>query len=85
MTVAQAGAPRSSRARLLAAVCAALLCLGFIALGTWQLQRLHWKNTLVAQVDQRVHAAPIAAPAPISWSRLPGPAGSSRWPARTRP
>ena len=71
MTVARAGAaPRSSRARLLAAACAALLCLGFIALGTWQLQRLHWKNTLVAQVDQRVHAAPAAAPSPAAWARL---------------
>jgi surfeit locus 1 family protein len=70
MTHAQAAAPRSSRARLLAAACAALLCLGFIALGTWQLQRLHWKNTLVAQVDQRVHAAPAAPPSPAAWARL---------------
>jgi surfeit locus 1 family protein len=70
MTDAQAAAPRSSRARLLAAACAALLCLGFIALGTWQLQRLHWKNTLVAQVDQRAHAAPAAAPSPAAWARL---------------
>lgn len=71
MTLAQAGAaPRSSRARLLAAACAALLCLGFIALGAWQLQRLQWKNALVAQVDQRVHAAPAAAPSPAAWARL---------------
>ncbi|HEU4375975.1 MAG TPA: SURF1 family protein, partial [Telluria sp.] len=40
------------------------------ALGAWQLQRLHWKNTLVAQVDQRVHAAPAAAPPPAAWARL---------------
>lgn len=71
MTVAQAGAaPRSSRARLFAAGCAALLCLGFLALGAWQMQRLHWKNALVAQVDRRVHAAPAAAPLPAAWARL---------------
>lgn len=71
MIDARAGAaPRSSRARLLAAACAALLCLGFIALGAWQLQRLHWKNALVTQVDQRVHAAPAAAPSPAAWARL---------------
>ncbi|HEU4375868.1 MAG TPA: SURF1 family protein [Telluria sp.] len=70
MTEARAAAPRSTRARLLAAACAALLCLGFIALGAWQVQRLHWKNTLVAQVDQRVHAAPAAAPPPAAWPRL---------------
>lgn len=71
MIGAQAGgAPRSSRARLLAAACAALLCLGFIALGAWQLQRLQWKNALVAQVGQRVHAAPATAPSPDAWTRL---------------
>jgi surfeit locus 1 family protein len=65
--------PRRTRpagARLLAAACAALLCAGFVALGTWQLQRLQWKTALIAQVDQRVHAAPAAAPALAEWGRL---------------
>jgi surfeit locus 1 family protein len=61
---------RTARARLLTAACAALLCAGFVALGIWQLQRLHWKTALIAQVDQRVHAAPAAAPAPADWARL---------------
>ena len=30
-----------------------------IGLGTWQVQRLHWKNGLIAQIDARVHATPI--------------------------
>jgi surfeit locus 1 family protein len=63
-------APRSRRARLLAAFGAALLCAGFAALGTWQLQRLQWKLALIAQVDQRVHAAPAVAPSPAAWSGL---------------
>lgn len=29
-----------------------------IALGTWQLQRLHWKNGLIAQIEARVHQEP---------------------------
>lgn len=40
------------------AVIAALL-----GLGTWQVQRRTWKLDLIARVDARVHAAPVAAPA----------------------
>ncbi|MBO0904588.1 SURF1 family protein [Jiella sonneratiae] len=28
------------------------------SLGTWQLQRLHWKEGLIAAIDRRIHAAP---------------------------
>ncbi len=45
-----------------------LFCLaafaGFIALGVWQVQRLGWKEDLIARVDVRVHAAPVTPPAP---------------------
>jgi surfeit locus 1 family protein len=30
-----------------------------LGLGTWQVQRLHWKNGLIAQIEARVHAKPI--------------------------
>jgi surfeit locus 1 family protein len=30
-----------------------------IGLGTWQLQRLQWKNALIAQIEARVHAPPV--------------------------
>lgn len=63
-------APRTARVRLAAAALMALLCAAFLALGTWQVIRLQWKTALIARVDQRVHAAPAAAPAPISWSRV---------------
>ncbi|HEY1229800.1 MAG TPA: SURF1 family cytochrome oxidase biogenesis protein, partial [Ramlibacter sp.] len=36
--------------------------LGFVALGVWQVERLAWKEALVARVDARVHAAPVPAP-----------------------
>jgi surfeit locus 1 family protein len=61
---------RSRRARYSAALCAAVASIGLFALGGWQLQRLQWKNALIAQVDQRVHAAPAAAPAVAAWPRL---------------
>lgn len=45
----------------------AALCLAFIALGIWQVQRLAWKLDLIARVESRVHAAPLAAPARADW------------------
>lgn len=35
------------------------LMLGFLALGIWQIQRLHWKLDLIARVEARVNAPPI--------------------------
>jgi len=61
---------RSSLARWLAATCALLMCLGFIALGTWQLFRLQWKLDLIARVEQRVHAPAVVAPLPAAWPQV---------------
>lgn len=51
----------------------ALIVLGtivFLSLGTWQLQRRSWKLDLIAQVEQKLATAPIAAPAPAQWPAL---------------
>lgn len=45
---------------------AAFLFAGLLALGVWQLQRLAWKQDLIARVEQRLSAAPVAAPSPLS-------------------
>ncbi|WP_426196416.1 SURF1 family protein [Massilia sp. DWR3-1-1] len=63
-------APRSSRARWLAATAALLMCLGFVALGTWQIYRLQWKLALIERVEQRVHATPAAAPPSAAWAAV---------------
>lgn len=34
-----------------------------LSLGFWQLRRLEWKLDLIAQVDARIHNAPVAVPA----------------------
>jgi surfeit locus 1 family protein len=41
-----------------------------IGLGTWQLERTAWKEGLVAALDQRLTAPPIALPAREHWARL---------------
>jgi surfeit locus 1 family protein len=42
----------------------------FIALGSWQVQRLAWKESLIARVDQHRHAKPKPAPGADTWSQL---------------
>ena len=44
--------------------------LGFTALGVWQLERRAWKLDLIARVDARLVAAPVAAPGPDTWPAL---------------
>ncbi len=61
---------RSTAVLLALGVCAALLFAGFMALGTWQLYRLQWKLALIERVDQRAHAAPVAAPGPDRWQQV---------------
>ena len=49
---------------------AALATLLFLGLGIWQVQRLGWKLDLIARVDARVAADPMAAPGPDMWPTL---------------
>lgn len=42
----------------------------FVALGIWQVQRRAWKHALVAAVDARIHAAPVAPPGPADWGPI---------------
>jgi surfeit locus 1 family protein len=49
-----------------AVVAFAILC----GLGTWQVQRLHWKTALIERVSAGLKAAPLPAPAPEAWPTL---------------
>lgn len=42
---------------------------GFILLGAWQIERRTWKLDLIARVDSRVHAPPVAIPS-SSWPSI---------------
>jgi surfeit locus 1 family protein len=48
----------------------ALGAAGLVSLGVWQLERREWKLALIERVEQRVHAAPVAAPPPSEWPAL---------------
>jgi surfeit locus 1 family protein len=41
-----------------------------IALGTWQVERMSWKEALIATVTERFGAPPIRLPPPTEWARL---------------
>jgi surfeit locus 1 family protein len=62
--------PRSFGALAALLVAAVLAVVGFAALGVWQVQRLSWKQALIARVDRRVNAAPVVAPGPAAWASL---------------
>jgi surfeit locus 1 family protein len=71
--VAAPGAPRSPRSKAVrgALIAGALLLIVlFAGLGTWQVYRLQWKLDLIARVDARVHAAPVAAPSALRWEQV---------------
>lgn len=57
-------------ARVALIVAAALASPGFLALAAWQVQRLGWKQDLIARVDRQIHAEPVAPPPPAAWAAV---------------
>ncbi|MGC6399478.1 SURF1 family protein [Sphingomonas sp. FW199] len=47
-----------------------LLAIAGVALGVWQIQRMQWKAALIASVNARIAATPVAAPGPDTWRNL---------------
>lgn len=58
------------RSRIVFTIAMLMLACIFVALGTWQVQRLFWKLDLIARVDARIHAEPVPAPASADWSGI---------------
>ena len=67
---APARGPRSPATLAVFLAAAALACAGFVALGVWQVQRLGWKEALIAQVERQMQAAPTPSPGPAQWPAL---------------
>lgn len=60
----------SFRARRRLTAFLVLFLAAFLALGTWQVQRLFWKLDLIGRVESRVHAAKVAAPGRAEWPHV---------------
>ena len=67
---APARGSRSAAALVALALGASVAFAGLVALGTWQVERRAWKLDLIARVDERVHAPPVAAPGPAQWPQV---------------
>jgi surfeit locus 1 family protein len=62
--------PRSGAALFFLSLLGIILFVGLLGLGTWQVYRRAWKLDLIARVDQRVHAPPVAPPRPAQWPNV---------------
>jgi len=58
------------RRLLVPAIAAGIALVILLGLGTWQVERLHWKEALIARVTARMDAPPVPAPPPSAWAAL---------------
>jgi surfeit locus 1 family protein len=49
---------------------AVLAFAALVALGTWQIERKAWKEGLIAALNEKLAAPPVALPPPASWAGL---------------
>ena len=60
----------NGRKRAFLLILCALGVVTFAALGLWQIERRSWKLDLIARVDARLHAPPVALPPRSAWATL---------------
>lgn len=70
MSEPSAAPARSRWTRLILAALAVFTIFVLAGLGTWQVQRLFWKRDLIARIDARIHAEPVAPPAKAQWPEI---------------
>jgi len=63
-------ASRSLRSVILATIATAVGLVILILLGLWQLDRLAWKEALIATLHERLSAPPVDLPLHAEWARL---------------
>lgn len=66
----KADTPPRRRGLVLPSLCTLAAFAILIALGVWQLQRLHWKEDLIATLDRRLGAPPVPLPPRVQWPAL---------------
>jgi surfeit locus 1 family protein len=64
------GAGKLRRGVLIPSIAAVSAFAALLSLGLWQLDRKAWKESLIATIEQRLSAPPVALPAPAAWPRL---------------
>ncbi len=69
---------RSRTANRILGLCAALVFLALLGLGSWQVWRMQWKHALIAQIEARVHAPAVPAPRRARWPDVTAQADAYR-------
>lgn len=64
------GATSQRQGVLVPSVAAVMAFAALVSLGLWQLDRKAWKEGLIAILERRLSAPPVALPPPAAWSRL---------------
>lgn len=64
---------RGGAGRVIALLLAALVFLGLLGLGIWQVQRLAWKTDLIARTEARLAAPPVAPPTEAGFAEMEAP------------
>jgi surfeit locus 1 family protein len=62
--------PSAARALAGPAIAVTLVFAALVGLGVWQLQRLAWKEQIIARIDARTHQAPEFLPPLAQWPTL---------------
>jgi surfeit locus 1 family protein len=65
-----AGAATLRRGVLIPSIAALAAFVVLVSLGMWQLDRKAWKEGLIATIEQRLAAPPVALPAASTWPQL---------------
>lgn len=61
---------RALRGLILPGIFAAVAFAILLGFGFWQLERLEWKEALIARVESRIHAPAAPLPPPSEWKRV---------------
>lgn len=64
------GRPHSTLTLILLGLAALIVFITTCALGVWQLQRLAWKESLITQIDNRIHMPAVTVPTLSEWPSL---------------
>ncbi|MCL2452374.1 MAG: SURF1 family protein [Alphaproteobacteria bacterium] len=62
--------PRNRASLLWPSLCTAAVAAILVSLGIWQLHRLAWKEKLIAEINSRADATPVALPKLTEWLKL---------------
>jgi surfeit locus 1 family protein len=69
-SVASPSAPVARKSLVMPAILTGIAFCILLGLGTWQIERLGWKEGILAQIESRIHQQPVPPPSASVWASL---------------